>query len=85
MQTLERRKEPGVIYIGRLPWGLEERGLRAYFTQFGKVEQLRLGRSRKVWINEQFFTHPSWFIPARNNKIFLQFYHLLQNVLVTPI
>ncbi|KAM9804816.1 MKI67 FHA domain-interacting nucleolar phosphoprotein [Neosynchiropus ocellatus] len=39
---------PGVIYVGHLPLGLFEPQLQSYFEQFGKVEKLRLSRSRKT-------------------------------------
>ncbi|XP_053732289.1 MKI67 FHA domain-interacting nucleolar phosphoprotein [Synchiropus splendidus] len=39
---------PGVIYVGHLPLGLFEPQLKSYFEQFGKVEKLRLSRSKKT-------------------------------------
>lgn len=39
---------PGVIYVGHLPRGLFEPQLKTYFEQFGKVQRLRLSRSKKT-------------------------------------
>ncbi|KAG9349098.1 hypothetical protein JZ751_029418 [Albula glossodonta] len=39
---------PGVIYVSHLPTGLFEPQLRQYFDQFGKVQRLRLSRSKKT-------------------------------------
>ncbi|XP_041663276.1 MKI67 FHA domain-interacting nucleolar phosphoprotein [Cheilinus undulatus] len=39
---------PGVIYVGHLPLGLFEPQLKSYFEQFGKVQRLRLSRSKKT-------------------------------------
>ncbi|XP_020488869.2 MKI67 FHA domain-interacting nucleolar phosphoprotein [Labrus bergylta] len=39
---------PGVIYVGHLPLGLFEPQLKTYFEQFGKVQRLRLSRSKKT-------------------------------------
>ncbi|CAI8496863.1 hypothetical protein CAS74_004510 [Pichia kudriavzevii] len=38
----------GVIYIGRLPHGFEEKELRRYFQQFGEILRLRLSRNKKT-------------------------------------
>lgn len=38
----------GVVYVGRLPRGFEEKQLRAYFSQFGDVERLRVSRNKKT-------------------------------------
>lgn len=42
------RIDPGVIYVGHLPRGLFEPQLKSYFEQFGKVQRLRLSRSKKT-------------------------------------
>lgn len=42
------RLTPGVIYVGHLPRGLFEPQLKTYFEQFGKVQRLRLSRSKKT-------------------------------------
>jgi RNA recognition motif-containing protein len=49
----------GVIYIGHLPWGFDEVGLKKYFEQFGKITRILVPRSSKVnfnnidWKNER--------------------------------
>jgi len=37
----------GVVYVGHLPYGLEEDGLRGYFSQYGEILNLSLARSHK--------------------------------------
>ena len=37
----------GVIYIGHLPWGFEEKALKKYFNQFGEITRLIVPRSKK--------------------------------------
>ena len=41
-------KGRGVIYIGHLPKGFEEAELRKFFEQFGKINKLRVSRSKKT-------------------------------------
>ncbi|XP_074551199.1 MKI67 FHA domain-interacting nucleolar phosphoprotein [Halichoeres trimaculatus] len=56
VQEVKKRKKtskvstltPGVIYVGHLPVGLFEPQLKSYFEQFGKVQRLRLSRSKKT-------------------------------------
>lgn len=43
-----RDSKKGVVYVGRLPRGFEEKQLRAYFSQFGDVERLRVSRNKKT-------------------------------------
>eukprot|EP01088_Endostelium_zonatum_P000130 TRINITY_DN101_c8_g1_i2.p1 TRINITY_DN101_c8_g1~~TRINITY_DN101_c8_g1_i2.p1 ORF type:complete len:242 (-),score=78.99 TRINITY_DN101_c8_g1_i2:51-776(-) len=50
-----KRKEPepesdkeGVLYIGHLPHGFYEKEVNAYFSQFGKLKNLRLSRNLKT-------------------------------------
>ncbi|XP_028292681.1 MKI67 FHA domain-interacting nucleolar phosphoprotein [Gouania willdenowi] len=38
----------GVVYVGHLPVGLFEPQLNSYFGQFGKIQRLRLSRSKKT-------------------------------------
>lgn len=42
------KSKRGVIYIGRLPNGFEEKELRQYFQQFGEITRLRLSRNKKT-------------------------------------
>ena len=38
----------GVIYVGHLPYGFEESGLKTFFAQFGKITRIKMPRSEKV-------------------------------------
>ncbi|KAG0675361.1 hypothetical protein C6P40_001535 [Pichia californica] len=44
---LDKLTKRGVIYIGRLPNGFEEKELKKYFQQFGEITRLRLSRNKK--------------------------------------
>ncbi|KAF3157848.1 hypothetical protein TWF225_002632 [Orbilia oligospora] len=37
---------PGIIYLGRIPHGFYEDEMRAYFSQFGTIDRLRLCRNK---------------------------------------
>lgn len=45
-----KEREHGIIYIGHLPYGFLEEGLKDYFTQFGQVLGSKVFRSKKVLI-----------------------------------
>ncbi|KAF2672659.1 hypothetical protein BT63DRAFT_396379 [Microthyrium microscopicum] len=52
-KALEKKKDghqedTGTLYIGHLPHGFYEHQMRAYFSQFGTVTQLRLARNRRT-------------------------------------
>jgi nucleolar protein 15 len=49
------KKQQGVIYIGRLPYGWVEEGIKEYFTQFGDVLGVKLHRSKKVTYIKKYF------------------------------
>ena len=38
----------GIVYAGHLPQGFEEDGLKKFFEQFGKIQKIRLSRSKKT-------------------------------------
>ena len=40
--------QKSIIYVGRLPYGFQEEQLTKFFSQYGKVEEIKLARSRKV-------------------------------------
>ncbi|KAI1781145.1 hypothetical protein F4818DRAFT_30109 [Hypoxylon cercidicola] len=46
--------ERGVVYVGRLPHGFYEHEMRSYFSQFGKVERLRMSRNKKTGASRHF-------------------------------
>ncbi|KAJ5474737.1 Nucleotide-bindingalpha-beta plait [Penicillium sp. IBT 31633x] len=39
-------EEPGTVYLGRIPHGFYEHQMKAYFSQFGDITNLRLSRNR---------------------------------------
>jgi nucleolar protein 15 len=41
----------GVIYIGHLPWGFDDKGIKKYFQQFGKITRIMVPKSKKVFIS----------------------------------
>lgn len=45
------QEEKGIIYVGHLPYGFVESGLKEYFSQYGDVLNVKLGRSRKVFFS----------------------------------
>ncbi|KAK3055309.1 nucleolar protein [Extremus antarcticus] len=46
--TEDLERTPGVVYIGRIPHGFYEHQMRAYFSQFGAITNLRLMRNKKT-------------------------------------
>lgn len=48
-QSQEEKYEKGTIYVGHLPYGFVESGLKDYFSQYGEVLNVKLGRSKKVF------------------------------------
>ena len=38
----------GIVYVGHLPKGFEEDGLKKFFEQFGKIQKIRVSRSKKT-------------------------------------
>ena len=54
----------GVIYIGHLPWGFEEKALKKYFNQFGEITRLIVPRSKKSGR-----THGYAFIEFKNYEV----------------
>ena len=48
------KNQRGVIYIGRLPSGFEEKELRTYFQQFGEITRLRLSRNKRTGASKHY-------------------------------
>lgn len=48
LRLKEGDKGKGIVYIGHLPKGFEEGELRKFFEQFGKINKLRVSRSKKT-------------------------------------
>ncbi|KAI0479266.1 hypothetical protein GGR56DRAFT_634182 [Xylariaceae sp. FL0804] len=46
--------EPGVVYIGRIPHGFYEKEMRAYFSQFGQINKLRMSRNKATGRSKHF-------------------------------
>lgn len=44
----KKTKKSGVVYIGRLPEGFQEKELKTYFKQFGDIINLKLSRNKKT-------------------------------------
>lgn len=44
----ENKVETGVLYVGHLPYGFVEDGLKEYFSQYGEVLRVKLMRSKKT-------------------------------------
>jgi len=45
---------PGYIYVGRVPHGFYESQMRAYFSQFGHITNLRLSRNKNTGRSKHF-------------------------------
>ena len=41
-------KKAGVVYLGRIPGGFEEKEMKIFFGQFGEITRMRLSRSKKT-------------------------------------
>ena len=44
---LKSDEKKGIIYVGHLPRGFDEKELKGFFTQFGQIDKLRVSRSKK--------------------------------------
>merc|ERR1711981_124032 len=74
---------PGTIYVGRIPHGFYEPQMRAYFTQFGQILNLRLSRNKKTGASKhyafiQFASSEVADIVARTMNNYLMFGHILK-------
>jgi len=74
---------PGVIYIGRIPHGFFEPQMRAYFSQFGEISNLRLARNKKTGASQhyafvEFASGGVAEIVAKTMDKYLLFGHILQ-------
>ncbi|XP_064597283.1 MKI67 FHA domain-interacting nucleolar phosphoprotein-like [Liolophura sinensis] len=54
MKVIKKKKpswsglQPGVIYVGHIPHGFYEKEMKSFFSQFGRVQRLRIARSKKT-------------------------------------
>lgn len=74
---------PGVIYVGRVPRGFFEPQMKKYFSQFGKVNKLRLSRNKKTGASKhyafvEFQSQEVADIVARTMNNYLLFGHILK-------
>ncbi|KAH6639653.1 hypothetical protein C7974DRAFT_388944 [Boeremia exigua] len=79
--------EPGVIYVGRVPRGFFEPQMKKYFSQFGRVLNLRLSRNKKTGASKhyafvEFASAEVADIVARTMNNYLMFGHILKCSLV---
>ncbi|CBX91870.1 hypothetical protein LEMA_P045760.1 [Plenodomus lingam JN3] len=78
-----KSNEPGVIYVGRVPRGFFEKQMKQYFSQFGKVNRLRLSRNKKTGASKhfafvEFASSEVADIVARTMDNYLLFGHILK-------
>ncbi|KAF1358244.1 RNA-binding domain-containing protein, partial [Lizonia empirigonia] len=79
--------EPGVIYVGRVPRGFFEPQMKKYFSQFGRVLNLRLSRNKKTGASKhyafvEFASAEVADIVARTMNNYLMFGHILKCSLI---
>lgn len=43
-----KKEKKGVAYIGHIPYGLNEEGIKTYFEQYGEVLRVKIMRSKKT-------------------------------------
>ncbi|CAD8211839.1 unnamed protein product [Paramecium octaurelia] len=48
LEQQPQERQNGIIYVGHLPYGFVEDGLKEYFTQFGDVLGVKIFRSKKT-------------------------------------
>jgi nucleolar protein 15 len=48
VMDIEHTDPRGVIYLGHIPYGMEEPQMKKFFSQFGDVTRVKLWRSKKV-------------------------------------
>ncbi|KAI0018288.1 RNA-binding domain-containing protein [Xylariomycetidae sp. FL0641] len=75
--------EPGVVYVGRIPHGFFEHQMRAYFSQFGQINKIRLSRNKitgasKHYAFIEFAEAPVAEIVAKTMDNYLLFGHILK-------
>ncbi|KAK5755283.1 nucleolar protein [Elasticomyces elasticus] len=74
---------PGVVYVGRVPHGFYEPQMRAYFSQFGTIKNMRLARNRKTGKSQhyafiEFSSKAVAEIVAKTMDKYLLFGHIMQ-------
>ncbi|KAH7389353.1 hypothetical protein DE146DRAFT_160845 [Phaeosphaeria sp. MPI-PUGE-AT-0046c] len=82
-----KSNEPGVVYVGRVPRGFFEPQMKKYFSQFGRVNRLRLSRNKKTGASKhyafvEFSSSEVADIVARTMNNYLLFGHILRCSLI---
>ena len=80
---VDGNEEPGVVYVGRIPHGFYEHQMRAYFSQFGDINRLRLSRNKHTgasrhWAFVEFKSAGVAHIVAETMDNYLMFGHILK-------
>ncbi|KAF2833854.1 RNA-binding domain-containing protein, partial [Ophiobolus disseminans] len=78
-----KSNEPGVVYIGRVPRGFFEAEMKKYFSQFGRVNRVRLSRNKQTGASKhyafvEFASSEVADIVARTMNNYLLFGHILK-------
>ncbi|KAK0313620.1 nucleolar protein [Friedmanniomyces endolithicus] len=81
--TADPERTPGVVYVGRIPHGFFEPQMRAYFSQFGVITNMRLARNRKTGASQhyafiEFASKAVAEIVAKTMDKYLLFGHIMQ-------
>lgn len=79
----------GVVLVHNLPHGFYEEQLEKYFSQFGEVTRLRVGRSEKTGGSKGYafieFKYPAVAeVAAQSLNNYLMFRHILKTVYIPP-
>ncbi|KAI4700108.1 hypothetical protein J4E81_004144 [Alternaria sp. BMP 2799] len=82
-EAAPKSNQPGVLYVGRVPRGFFEPQMKQYFSQFGKVNRLRLSRNKKTGASKhfafvEFQSEEVADIVARTMNNYLLFGHILK-------
>jgi len=65
--SYSEKKDRGLVYISHVPHGFYEKQMREFFSQFGVVTNLRLGRSKKTGKTHFYFSNsPTLNISGRS-------------------
>lgn len=76
----------GVIYLGHIPHGFYEEQMMGFFSQFGKVEKVRVSRSKKSGRSKGFaFVKFKQAAVASTVANVMNGYHLFDKVLVSHV
>ena len=85
----EGKAEEGVVYVGRIPHGFYEHEMRAYFSQFGSINRLRLSRNKTTGASRhyafiEFISNEVAKIVEETMDNYLLFGHILKVKSVDP-